>query len=72
MHKETIPDKIEHAYKVQFLEKLKKENLDFIEQWWICEGWTAVIDVIRPVAAVPVRCRCPLVGCLAALTGSPR
>ena len=35
MHKEKIPDKIENAYKIQFLEKPKKQNLDFAEQWWL-------------------------------------
>ena len=35
MHKEKIPDKIENAYKIQFLEKPKKQNLDFAEHWWL-------------------------------------
>ena len=34
-YKEKIPEKIVNAYKVQFLEKPKKENLDFTEQWWL-------------------------------------
>ena len=36
------------------------------------EGWTVVVDVIRPVAAVTVSFGRLLVNCLAALTGSHR
>ena len=46
MHKKTIPDKIENAYKVQFLEKPRKENLDFTEQWWL-KKTKAKINIIN-------------------------
>ena len=36
----------------------------------LSEDWNAVVDVIRPVAAVPVGFGCPLVGCMVALIGS--
>ena len=34
-HKEHTPNNIEEAYKVQFIDRPVKINLDFIEQWWI-------------------------------------
>ena len=34
-HKNNIPQKIENAYTVQFLESPIKTNLDYTEQWWI-------------------------------------
>ena len=34
-HKEHTPKNIEEAYKVQFIDRPVKTNLDFIEQWWI-------------------------------------
>ena len=34
-HKHNIPKKIEEAYRVQFLDRPVRSNLDFVEQWWI-------------------------------------
>ena len=34
-HKNNIPEKIENAYTVQFLESPIRTNLDYTEQWWI-------------------------------------
>ena len=34
-HKDNIPQEIENAYTVQFLESPIRTNLDYTEQWWI-------------------------------------
>ena len=33
IHKEKIPEQIENAYTVQFLESPIRTNLDYISQW---------------------------------------